>query len=136
MSIQKNKFSSSDNDKFEELVFKAIQGLPLRFKSRLENVDIVIQDRPTPEQKEEAGVGRNYDLLGLYEGIPIPSRHSGYNMVLPDKITIFRKPLENLGLSDKALEQEIADVVRHELAHHFGISDERLEQIKGPEDKF
>ena len=115
---------------FEALVFEALTRLPRRFKSRLDNVDIVIQDWPTPEQLEKVGVKKRYDLLGLYEGIPLAARGANYNMVLPDKITIFRKPIERLGLSGEALENEIADVVRHELAHHFGIGDERLAELQ------
>lgn len=124
-----------DDKKFEELVFRAMERLPERFKERLENVDVVIQDRPTREQREEAGITGDYDLLGLYEGVPLTERTSGYNMVLPDKITIFRRPLESLGLSAAELEIEVQDTVRHELAHHFGISDERLDELKGEKDE-
>lgn len=116
--------------RFEEIVFRALDQLPERFKEQLNNVAVIIQDSPTREQKETAGVKGRYDLLGLYEGVPLTERSSGYNMVLPDKITIFRKPLESLGLSGKALEREITETVRHELAHHFGIDDERLEYLR------
>lgn len=116
---------------FEALVFKALTRLPRRFRSRLDNVGIVIQDWPTPEQLEKAAVKGRYGLLGLYEGIPLAARGASYNMVLPDKITIFRKPVERLGLKGEALEKEITDIVRHELAHHFGIGDERLAELQG-----
>ncbi len=119
-----------DEKKFEELVFRALEQLPERFKERLENVDIVIQDRPTKDQREQVGARGEYDLLGLYEGVPLTERTTSYNMVLPDKITIFRKPLESLRLSQKELEREIEETVRHELAHHFGISDQRLEDLQ------
>ncbi len=124
-----------DGKKFEELVYRALERLPERFKERLENVDVVIQDWPTREQKEEADVTDNYDLLGLYEGVPLTERTSGYGMVLPDKITIFRRPLESLGLNEAELEIEVQDTVRHELAHYFGISDERLDELKNEEEE-
>ncbi len=114
---------------FEESVFRAVERLPELFKKHLENVDIVIEDWPTKEQREEAEADDEYDLLGLYEGIPLVERTASYGMVLPDKITIFRRPLLALGLSKKELEKEIEDTVRHELAHHFGISDQRLEEL-------
>ena len=115
---------------FEALVLKAVERLPRRFRSRLDNVDIVVQDWPTPEQLESAGVKGRYGLLGLYEGVPLAARGANYTMVLPDKITIFRKPLERLGLKGEALEGEIAETVRHELAHHFGIGDRRLAELR------
>jgi predicted Zn-dependent protease with MMP-like domain len=118
-----------DSEKFEKMVFQVLEQLPQRLKAYLDNVDIVIQDWPTPEQIGKAGVKDRYSLLGLYEGIPLTARGTGYNMVLPDKITIFREPLQRLGLRGEALEKEIAETVRHELAQYFGIDDERLEQL-------
>lgn len=112
-------------------MLKAFDRLPQRFRSHLDNVDIIVQDWPAAEQLEKVGVKRRSDLLGLYEGIPQVERGTNYSMVLPDKITIFRKPVESLGLQGRALEKEIADVVCHELAHHFGIDDERLEELQG-----
>ncbi|MBI4333301.1 MAG: metallopeptidase family protein [Chloroflexi bacterium] len=106
------------------------------FKEKLDNVGVVIQDWPTAEQRETAGVEDDEDLLGLYEGVPLTERTTNYNMVLPDKITVFRKPLLGLGLSDWDLEEEIIETVRHELAHHFGIDDERLEYLQGQREEF
>ncbi|MDP2719790.1 MAG: metallopeptidase family protein [Dehalococcoidia bacterium] len=117
-------------DRFEEIVANSVKLLPWRLRKCLDNVDIVVQDRPTPNQRKSAGIGGGYDLLGLYEGIPLSVRSTGYSMVLPDKITIFREPLERLGLTEGAMEEKIAQVVHHELAHHFGIDDERLDEIE------
>jgi len=69
-------------------------------------------------------------LLGLYEGIPQTKRGSGYNLVLPDKITIFQKPIERVCRNDEEIEAEVQKVVRHEIAHHFGIGDDVLRMIE------
>ena len=118
-----------ERERFEELVEKAVEGLPAKFKERLENIAITVEDWPTPKQLKEAGLRDRRDLLGLYEGIPLPNRGSGYNMVLPDRITIFQKPIEMHHRSDERIVRKIQDTVRHEIAHYFGISDARLKEI-------
>ncbi len=118
-----------ERERFEELVEKAVEGLPAKFKERLENIAITVEDWPTPKQLKEAGLRHRRDLLGLYEGIPLPNRGSGYNMVLPDRITIFQKPIEMHYRSDERIVRKIQDTVRHEIAHYFGISDARLKEI-------
>jgi predicted Zn-dependent protease with MMP-like domain len=119
-----------DRDTFELLVARAVEGLPEEFQERLENVDIVVEDLPTRAQLRNTGPG--YTLLGLYEGVPLTKRTSNYGMVAPDKITIFQKTIEaecgNAGEAEIKL--EIQKVVRHEIAHHFGIGDERLKEIE------
>lgn len=117
-------------EKFRNLVLKVVSELPDEFKDLLENVDIVIEDWPTRQQLKKAGVVRRSDLLGLYEGIPRISRDQSYNMVLPDKITIFQKPIELQCRSLKHLKIEIARTVKHEIAHHFGLSDMELDKIE------
>ena len=114
---------------FEELVSEALDGLPASILEMLENVSVVVQEFPTREQILANGLSGKYDLLGLYEGTPLTERGSGYGMVLPDKITIFKGPLEAVSESGEVLEREVRDTVVHELAHHFGISDEELEEL-------
>jgi len=121
---------SLNREQFEALVAKALSDLPPEFQSRLENIDIVIQDWPTPTQLAEAGLSHPAELLGLYEGIPRGKRGAGYSMVPPDKITIFHKPIEAMCHRDDEIEREIQRVVRHEIAHHFGIDDVRLDEIE------
>jgi len=116
--------------KFEELVSKAVEELPAEFKNKLENIEIVIEDWPSPRQLSRLGLRHNTQLLGLYEGIPQTIRGQGYNLVPPDKITIFRKPIEANCGSDREITAEIAKVVRHEIAHHFGIGDDTLRSIE------
>lgn len=114
---------------FEQLVAEAIENLPQEIKDSLENIDIVVADEPTPEQLGYREMERGETLLGLYEGIPLPQRTYGYSGVMPDKITIFQKPIEKTSRSNSRLITEIQHVVKHEIAHHFGISDDRLEEM-------
>jgi len=113
---------------FEELVAKAIDGLPEEFRAGLENVDVVVQDYPSKRQL--ARIGRGMTLLGLYEGVPQTKRTQGYGMVLPDKIVIFQKPIQDTCRSEAEVEAEIGRVVRHEIAHHFGLDEGELRRIE------
>lgn len=119
-----------NREKFEWLVTKSVNSLPGEFRSRLENIDVVVEDKPTPNQLAEVGMKRGESLLGLYEGVPLTSRSRNYGMVVPDKITIFQKPIEATCKRDADIMEEIRRVVYHEIAHHFGISDTRLEQLE------
>jgi predicted Zn-dependent protease with MMP-like domain len=118
-----------NNDKFESLVFRAVESLPDEFRDRLENIDIIVADRPTRQQLATLGNDRNYTLLGLYEGVPLTERSHGYGMVMPDKITIFQEPIEAMCKSDSKIIAEVRRVVLHEIAHHFGIDDDRLKEL-------
>lgn len=115
-------------ERFEELVAKAIDDLPDEFRSALENVDVVVQDRPN--RRQLGRIGRGMTLLGLYEGVPQTTRTHGYGMVLPDRIIIFQMPIEEMCRSEAEIEAEIGRVVRHEIAHHFGLDEERLRRIE------
>ena len=117
-------------EKFEIIVTDAVAGMPGEFKEMLDNVDICIQDWPSRTQLKSVGLHDKHDLLGLYEGTPRTERDAGYNLVLPDKITIFQKPLEAQCPSARDLKEEIVRTVKHEIAHYFGLDDERLEQIE------
>ena len=117
-----------DRKRFEELVAAAVAGLPEQFRDLLENVDVVVEDFPSRAQNRKEARGGT--LLGLYEGVPLTGRGSGYNMVVPDKITIFQNAIESAFASDIEIEHEVRQVVLHEIAHHFGLDDRRLEQIE------
>jgi predicted Zn-dependent protease with MMP-like domain len=105
---------------FDEVVRRAVDGLPAELQHAMSNVEIVVEDE-NPEDP---------DLLGLYTGIPLTERDSGYAGVLPDKIEIYRLPLEEeFGHDQALLEEEIRITVVHELAHHFGIDDDRLDEL-------
>ena len=123
-----------DRERFEWLVARAIDNLPDEFLTKLENVDVVVEDWPNQGQMARAGLGRGETLLGLYEGVPLTRRGRHYGLVPPDKITIFRKPIEAKCRYETEITTEIQRVVRHEIAHHFGIGDARLEQLERGED--
>lgn len=118
-----------ERKQFEELVAKAVESLPDNLKNSLHNIDIVIEEWPSREILDDLGIKRRQDLYGLYQGVPLTRRGRGYNMVLPDKISIFQKPIEMRYHSEEKLIMKIQDVVRHEIAHYFGISDNRLREI-------
>ena len=110
-----------DQDRFMALVAEAVDSLPAWVHDTLDNVEILIDDEPPSGQQ---------NLLGLYEGIPLTARGDHYTGVLPDKITLFAGPLwrEARGDDDR-LRAAVRHTVAHEVAHHFGISDERLLEI-------
>ncbi len=119
-----------DRASFEELVSRAIENLPEEFREQLENVDIVVADAPTRYQLDKSDIGQGEMLLGLYEGVPQTERGSHYGMVTPDKITIFQKAIEKTYNDELRIVREIERVVKHEIAHHFGISDARLDELE------
>jgi predicted Zn-dependent protease with MMP-like domain len=110
----------SPEELFDEYARLALDALPPELRDQMSNVEIVVEDEPPGGQP----------LLGLYQGVPLTRRGSQYGAVLPDKITIYRGPLERLYGHDPArLRREVRRVVLHEVAHHFGISDERLIEL-------
>ncbi len=119
-----------NQEEFARLVNKALEDLPEEFLTKLENIDVVVEEEPTPAQLRKSGLRRGETLLGLYEGVPQTRRTSYYGMVLPDKITIFQKTIEAKCRNDAELFAEISRVLKHEIAHHFGISDARLREIE------
>jgi predicted Zn-dependent protease with MMP-like domain len=118
-----------NEDKFRDLVEKAVVSLPEEYAARLENVDIVIEDWPTRNQSSKARIRHDETLLGLYEGVPITDRTGGYGFVPPDKITIFQKPIELKCRNEREIEAEVRATVIHEIGHFFGISDARLDEL-------
>jgi len=115
--------------RFERLVARALAEIPPPYSEWLENIDIVVEDRPSRRHLAEAGIPPDELLFGLYEGVPLTERSSDYGLVLPDKITIFQEPLEREFRLEDDLVEEVRVTVLHELAHHFGISDDELERL-------
>ena len=113
---------------FERLVTDALDQLPDSVLQMLDNVEVVIEDWPTEAQLNRDGSDPEM-LFGLYEGIPLTERGHGYSMVLPDKITIFRRPLERAFPSRHELMRQVRVTVVHELGHHLGMDEDRLEEL-------
>src|SRR5262245_8009700 len=115
---------------FRRLVSDVLEDLPQEFLERMDNLEIVVEGQPTPEQEALAGGEPEVGLLlGLYEGTPLPERSSSDGGALPDKITVFRDNIEAVCETPEEMAEEIRKTVLHEIAHHFGMGEERLEEL-------
>ncbi|HMQ54528.1 MAG TPA: metallopeptidase family protein [Anaerolineae bacterium] len=114
---------------FEQLVVEALDELPDFFQQKLQNIEVLVAEWPTPAQLRSVGLRPGQLLLGLYHGIPLTKRSGAYNLVPPDTITIFQGPIERVCRSREQLVEQVKHTVKHEIAHHFGISDERLREL-------
>ncbi|MBM3940192.1 MAG: metallopeptidase family protein [SAR202 cluster bacterium] len=115
-------------EQFEQLVVRALESLPPRIQAWMDNVDVLVEDWPSDDDLDEGDVEEGDTLFGLYKGIPLTERGDGYNMVLPDTITIYQGPLEEAFPTAGEIVEQVRITVAHEIAHHFGISDEQLEE--------
>ena len=111
--------------RFETLVRQVMDEIPDEFFVYLDNVDIVVEQQPSPDQLGGHTVDDDDHLLGLYEGIPLTERED-YGMVLPDKITLFQGPIEAICSSDDEVRKEVRTTILHETAHHRGIPEEEM----------
>jgi predicted Zn-dependent protease with MMP-like domain len=115
---------------FETLVARALDDLPQWVRERMDNVAVVVVPWPSHEQMRSAGVRRGRLLLWLYEGVPITRRGRGYNLVSPDRISLFQGPLERVSRGPDDLVRLVQDTVIHEIAHHFGFSDDDIDALQ------
>lgn len=118
-----------DREIFEAWVAEALDALPEAFRARLENVEVIVEDWPDRETLRRAGLHHPAELLGFYHGVPQTQRTHHYGLVLPDKISIYRRPIELHCRALEEIRETVHHVLRHEIAHHFGISDERLKDM-------
>ncbi len=114
-------------EEFEEVVSKAIEDLPEEFKSKLDNVDVVVEDYPSAEIRRRFPPNRL--ILGLYQGVPHKRRTTGYGLVLPDKITLFKRNIEMVSSSREEIYARIRKTLLHEIGHHFSLSDRDLRRM-------
>ena len=114
---------------FKKIVSWAINSLPSKFTDNMKNVAIVTEDDPTPMQKQQLHLYNGVTLYGLYEGIPLTARGNNYNMVLPDKITIFKNPLVQNSQNMAELKAQVKRTVWHEIAHHYGLNHQQIDQL-------
>ena len=118
------------HSQFEALVNEALASLPITFQDKMDNVAVLVKTWPTVDDLQQAGVPPGHTLLGLYSGIPLTRRTSGYNLVAPDTITLYQGPIEAASGGELVqLRKQVRHTVIHELAHHFGISDDRLREL-------
>ena len=114
---------------FEQLVAEAVDGIPEQFRARLDNLAIVAEDFADPQTLRGVGLYHPSQLLGLYHGVPLTHRTHDYGLVPPDKISIYRQPILQRCHSLEQARALVHRVVRHEIAHYFGISDRRLDEL-------
>jgi len=115
---------------FDELVVLALKRLPKFFKKKMKNVDVVVEDRAPRDLLSAMGLRSPYNLLGLYQGVPLGRRGFYYGNVLPDKITLFQIPIESICQTREEVEEKVREVVIHEVGHYFGLDDERLRELE------
>ena len=118
-----------DLDQFEAIVAAAVNAIPDEFADRIANLEFAVEDWAQPGDYARTGSPAGSTILGVYRGVPLSRRQSGYHLALPDRIVIFRAPIMRLARDEADLVQRVHHVVRHEIAHYFGISDERLREI-------
>ena len=107
-------------ERFEELVAEALDTIPAGLTDLIDNCVVLVEEEPPPGDP---------DLLGLYDGTPLTERDSSYSMVVPDRITLFRRPLLDICADEEEVVREVRITVVHEVAHHFGIDDDRLHDL-------
>jgi predicted Zn-dependent protease with MMP-like domain len=115
---------------FRELVDEALASIPQDFRTAMENIAIVIEDEPSARQLAEVDVEPPDTLLGLYEGTPLTERQWTHGNVLPDKITLFQRPIEEDSETEDDVVVAIGETLIHEIGHYFGLSEEEIEEIE------
>lgn len=120
------------DEQFKKIVAEAIDGIPPPYIDRLQNVAFIIEDVPTPPQSKKLGLRCNDLLFGLYEGVPLP-RRLGTTKLLPDKITLFKKPLQMISKNKRDLATQVKHTIWHEVAHYYGLDHTRIHELERSE---
>lgn len=123
------------DEQFDQLITRAMDELPQKYITGLDNVAIVMADEPTQEQKIKMKLDQQHLLLGLYEGIPLTQRGTGYTFVLPDKITLFKNSLLRISHDEESFFEQIKRTIWHEIAHYYGLSHSDMDQRQNAKDK-
>lgn len=118
------------DQEFEELVNKAMDSIPPLYQQNLNNVAITIEDEPTLQQREKLKLRCNETLFGLYEGIPLTQRGAGYNLVIPDRITLFKLPMVATSRNPGELAEQVRHTLWHEIAHFYGLNHEKIHKLE------
>lgn len=121
------------DEEFEKLLEEAIDGIPKPYIDHIQNVAFILEDEPTPEQRLKMRLRPDQTLLGLYEGVPLPAR-GGAEKTIPDKITIFKRPLLDASRDKTELRYNIGHTVWHETAHYFGLDHGKIDRLDSKRD--
>ena len=119
-----------NDDEFSKLIGKALDELPEKYTSKLENVLITYADEPDEYQREKSKLKAHQQLFGLYEGVPMTKRGNGFSGQLPDKITLFKLPLFFASGSEEDFKKRIKHTLWHEIAHYFGLDHDRINELE------
>lgn len=114
---------------FERIVAQALDDLPPFIQHKMSNVEVLIEPWPTDSELRRSGVPPGHTLLGLYHGVPLTERTHNYGLVPPDTITLYQRPIESAAGSTDRIHEVVRHTIIHEVAHHFGISDDRLREL-------
>jgi predicted Zn-dependent protease with MMP-like domain len=117
-------------EEFERLVVEAVTLIPKRFRREMKNLALVVEDEPTPELLEEMEIVPPDSLYGLYQGTPLPERTWGFGNSLPDRITLFQRPIEEDCEDEDDVRAVIGETLIHEVGHYFGLSEAEIEEIE------
>ena len=124
-----------EENEFEDLVKEAVNSLPEKFKKKMENIIVVTEELASAELLAEMKISSPYHLLGLYRGIPYTKRGIWYRNVMPDKIIVFKKPIESRCKNKEEIQESVRKVVIHEIGHYFGLNEAELRKIENERDK-
>jgi len=117
-------------DQFEKLVAEAVTLIPKRFRREMKNIALVVEEEPSAELLEEMEIDPPDSLYGLYQGTPLPERTWDYGNTLPDRVTIFQKPIEEDCDDEDDVRAVIGETLIHEIGHYFGLSEDEIEEIE------
>jgi predicted Zn-dependent protease with MMP-like domain len=117
-------------ERFERLVAEAIDLIPPRFRREMQNIAVVVEDEPSPELLAEMEIEPPDSLYGLYQGTPLPERTWSYGNTLPDRVTLFQRPIEEDCDDEDDIRTAIGETLIHEIGHYFGLSEEEIEEIE------
>jgi len=120
---------SVSSEQFNDLVNKAVSKLPKTHLNSLKNVALLVEDLPSLEQRRKLELRNDQTLLGLYEGVPLSERQ-GMQKVLPDKITLFKIPLEHMANNEEELAEQIRHTIWHEVAHYYGLDHKAISELE------
>ncbi len=123
-------YPEMDRAAFEKLVQNSLRSLPRRFKQRLQNISVVVEDKPSASLLQDMGI-KSGTLFGLYQGVPLTKRGWNYGNMLPDRIVIYQQPIESAAVSPEQIENIVRDTVIHEIGHYFGFDDNELSLMEG-----
>lgn len=115
---------------FEKMVNRALDTIPPLYQQYLDNVAITIEDEPSLEQRKKLELRCNETLFGLYEGIPLIRRGAGYNLVIPDRITLFKLPMVHISNNNDELYEQVRHTLWHEIAHYYGLNHEQIHKLE------